>query len=234
MQYSPLLPPVGVWNVNYYQPGGAHWWSVRISANTGEELDRNDWVSQCGFDEIMNKRAHDEAPAPPMMPAAPNDYNVYPAPLESPNHGSRAIRNAPWTAAGIASPYGWHDTNGSAGAEYTITRGNNVLAQEDANGNDGTGYSPDGGATLDFDFPINLSQEPVNYQDAALTNLFYWNNMMHDVWYQYGFDDVSGNFQENNYGRGGAGGDYVLADGQDGIGTNNANFGVARDEHRDL
>ncbi|HQV38799.1 MAG TPA: M36 family metallopeptidase [Flavobacteriales bacterium] len=218
-----------VWNVNYYQPGGAHWWSVRISANTGEELDRNDWVSQCGFDEIMNKRAHDEAPAPPMMPAAPNDYNVYPAPLESPNHGSRAIRNAPWTAAGIASPYGWHDTNGSAGAEYTITRGNNVLAQEDANGNDGTGYSPDGGATLDFDFPINLSQEPVNYQDAALTNLFYWNNMMHDVWYQYGFDDVSGNFQENNYGRGGAGGDYVLADGQDGIGTNNANFGTPPD-----
>ncbi|MEO5586026.1 MAG: hypothetical protein ABIQ75_11260, partial [Flavobacteriales bacterium] len=42
-----------VWNVNFYQPGGAHWWNVRISAKTGMELDRNDWVSQCRFDEIL-------------------------------------------------------------------------------------------------------------------------------------------------------------------------------------
>ena len=218
-----------VWNVNYYQPGGAHWWNVRISANTGEELGRNDWVSQCGFDESLSKRTSEEAPALPMMPAAPNDYNVLPTPVESPNHGSRAIRNAPWNAGGIASPYGWHDTNGAAGAEYTITRGNNVLAQEDANGNNGTGYSPNGGATLDFDFPINFTQQPATYQDAALTNLFYWNNMMHDVWYHYGFDEVSGNFQQNNYARGGAGADHVLADGQDGSGTNNANFGTPPD-----
>ena len=218
-----------VWNVNYYQPGGAHWWNVRISTITGGELDRNDWVSQCGFNEIMRNRLSAEAPAPPSPPTAPNDYNVYPTPVESPNHGSRTIRNAPWTAGGIASPYGWQDTNGASGAEYTITRGNNVLAQEDANGNNGTGYSPDGGATLDFDFPIDLAQQPASYQDAALTNLFYWNNMMHDVWYHYGFDDVSGNFQQNNYGRGGAGSDYVLADGQDGIGINNANFGTPPD-----
>lgn len=218
-----------VWNVNYYQPGGAHWWSVRISANTGEELDRNDWVSQCGFNEAVARRDRVEAAPAPLMPAAPNDYNVYPVPVESPNHGSRAIRNAPWAAGGIASPYGWHDTNGAAGAEYTITRGNNVLAQEDANGNNGTGYSPDGGATLDFDFPINLAQQPATYQDAALTNLFYWNNMMHDVWYHYGFDEVSGNFQQNNYGRGGVGGDHVLADGQDGSGSDNANFGTPPD-----
>jgi extracellular elastinolytic metalloproteinase len=57
---------------------------------------------------------------------------------------------------------------------------------------------------LDFDFPIDLTQAPLTYQSAAITNLFYWNNLMHDVWYQYGFDDASGNFQQNNYGRGGA------------------------------
>jgi hypothetical protein len=28
------------------------------------------------------------------------------------------------------------------------------------------------------------------------------NNIMHDVWYQYGFDEASGNFQANNYGLG--------------------------------
>lgn len=218
-----------VWNVNYYQPGGAHWWNVRVGAISGKELDRNDWVSQCGLDATVSRSARAAAPALPMAPASPNDYNVYPMPVESPIHGSRAIRNAPWAAGGVASPYGWHDTNGAAGAEYTITRGNNVLAQEDANGNNGTGYSPDGGAALTFDFPVNLAQQPANYRDAAITNLFYWNNLMHDVWYQYGFDDVSGNFQQNNYGRGGAGGDYVLADAQDGSGMNNANFATPPD-----
>ncbi|HMC96305.1 MAG TPA: M36 family metallopeptidase, partial [Flavobacteriales bacterium] len=113
--------------------------------------------------------------------------------------------------------------NGAAGPEYTTTRGNNVWAQEDANNNNGTGASPVS-ATLDFDYVINLGGAPSTYQNAAITNLYYWNNLMHDVWYQYGFDDPGGNFQSNNYGRGGTGNDYVLADAQDGGGTNNANF----------
>ena len=146
-----VFQPVGdalklAWNVNHYTPDGSHWWNVRVDAHTGEELDRNDWVAQCEFD-----RPHGEVLAPP--PAAPNDYNVFPWPVETPIHGARAIRNAPWAAGGIASPYGWHDTNGAAGAEYTITRGNNVLACEDADNNNTPGYSPTGGATLDFDFP---------------------------------------------------------------------------------
>ncbi|MBK6775620.1 MAG: M36 family metallopeptidase [Flavobacteriales bacterium] len=52
---------------------------------------------------------------------------------------------------------------------------------------------------------------------------------MHDVFYRYGFDEVSGNFQSNNYGRGGAEGDFLYADGQDGSGTNNGNFGTPPD-----
>src|SRR6185295_9410334 len=120
----------------------------------------------------------------------------------SPSHGTRAIRNAPWTAGGIASPYGWHDTNGANGAEYTVTRGNNVRAVEDADANNTPGYSPTS-ATLDFDYAIDFAQAPTTYRDASITNLFYWNNLMHDVWYQYGFDEPAGNFQSNNYGRGG-------------------------------
>ncbi len=63
----------------------------------------------------------------------------------------------------------------------------------------------------------------------AITNLFYMNNMMHDIWYQYGFDEASGNFQENNYSNGGLVGDSVFADAQDGGGLNNANFGTPPD-----
>ncbi|MBL0129111.1 MAG: M36 family metallopeptidase [Flavobacteriales bacterium] len=215
------------WNVNHYTTDGMHWWSVRVDALTGAELDRNDWVAQCAWDD--HGHAVEECPSVPMAPAAPNDYRVFPAPVESPSHGSRAIRNAPWTMGGIASPYGWHDTNGASGAEYTDTRGNNCYAQEDADNNNSGGARPSGGATLDFDFPLDLTQAPATYLDAATTNLFYWNNIVHDVWYQYGFDDPAGNFQQNNYGRGGAGNDYVNADAQDGSGTNNANFGTPPD-----
>lgn len=221
-----FFQPVGdklllAWNVSHYTPDGTHWWNVRIDALTGQELDRNDWVVSCGADH-----AHGEETPP--APAAPNDYNVLPLPVESPIHGSRSLRNAPWTDGGIASPYGWHDTNGAAGAEYTTTRGNNVRAVEDADNNNTGGYGPTS-ATLDFDYPLNLTLAPSGYQDAAITNLFYWNNLMHDVWYQYGFNEAAGNFQSNNYGRGGAGNDFVNADAQDGSGTDNANFGTPPD-----
>jgi len=55
---------------------------------------------------------------------------------------------------------------------------------------------------------------------------------MHDIWYQYGFDEESGNFQENNYGNSSSpwgSGDSVTADGQDGDGMNNASFGTPPD-----
>jgi hypothetical protein len=216
------------WNVNHYTSDGSHWWNIRIDALTGQELDRNDWVSQCGI-ALNGEHEHASIPELPPAPAAPNDYNVYPWPLESPSHGPRALVNAPWLDGGAASPFGWHDTDGTPGAEHTITKGNNVQAQEDTDNNNTGGFSPNGGATLDFDFPIDLTQAPSTYQSAAITNLFYWNNLMHDVWYQYGFDDASGNFQQNNYGRGGAGNDFVIADAYDGSGTNNANFGTPPD-----
>ena len=59
-----------------------------------------------------------------------------------------------------------------------------------------------------------------------MTNLFYWNNVIHDVTHNYGFDEASGNFQVNNYGNGGLGNDDVRAEAQDGSGRNNANFGT--------
>jgi len=48
--------------------------------------------------------------------------------------------------------------------------------------------------------------------------------MVHDLYYRYGFDEVSGNFQQHNFGRGGKENDGVIANAQDGSGYNNANF----------
>tara|TARA_R100000306_G_scaffold61803_1_gene65678 strand:- start:101789 stop:105784 length:3996 start_codon:yes stop_codon:yes gene_type:complete len=225
-----------VWNVSFYQKDGQHWWNENIDAANGQVLRTEDWVISCNWGDAHENHSHDKSANSleeiirvegPANFVAGESYNVYAMPKESPLDGGRTIVNDPQDLN--ASPFGWHDTNGANGAEYTITRGNNCWAMEDANGNNGTGYSPNGSAGLDFDFPVNFNNQPSTYRDAAITNLFYWNNIMHDVWYQYGFDEASGNFQENNYGNGGAGSDSVIADAQDGSGTNNANFGTPPD-----
>jgi len=69
-------------------------------------------------------------------------------------------------------------------------------------------------------------------EDAAITNLFYWMNIIHDVTYQYGFDEASGNFQQNNYGNAGLGNDPINAEAQDGSGTCNANYSHSADGNR--
>ena len=65
-----------------------------------------------------------------------------------------------------------------------------------------------------------------------MTNLFYWNNIVHDVQHRYGFTEAAGSFQVNNYGNGGLGNDSVRAEAQDGSGSNNANFMTPPDGSR--
>ncbi len=195
-----------VWNFQIHTLDQQHVYDFTVDAESGKVWTRFDWV-------------------------ASEQYRVYARPAESPNHVSpqppsdgRTLENNPANAT--ASPFGWHDTNGSAGAEFTTTRGNNVYAytDTDANNTPDAGSDPNGGNTLNFNFPVNLNSAPDSYKNAAVTNLFYWNNIIHDVQYQYGFDEAAGNFQTNNYGKGGLGGDAVRAEAQDGSGTNNANF----------
>ena len=82
-----------------------------------------------------------------------------------------------------------------------------------------------------FTFPLDLTMEPTteDNQKAAQVNLFYWINRYHDILYSFGFTEAAGNFQTNNFTFGGRGADAILADAQDGAGTNNANFSVAPD-----
>ncbi|CAA6821506.1 MAG: Metalloprotease MEP2 [uncultured Aureispira sp.] len=226
-----------VWDLSIYTLDANHWWSVRIDAQTGDLIDQNDWVVHCTFEHTPfttcdNKKHQSVLTTPtdflaPETMLQPDQYTVFALPLESPNHGTRSMVVNP--ADTLASPYGWHDTNGNNGAEYTITRGNNVFAYEDTANLNTPGFSPDGTALLEFNFPYNGNANPYTYQPAAITNLFYMNNMMHDIWYRYGFDEASGNFQANNYGRGGVDDDYVFAEAQDGGGTNNANFATPPD-----
>ena len=228
------------WDFTFYSPNHKNLWSVRIDAKNGEILEKQDMVVSCSFGKDSDHSKHQhyvpftkqlfkEESAISVVETQSGSYRVIPYNIESPNHGERQLISTPHNAT--ASPYGWHDTNGVDGAEFTITRGNNTWAKEDRNGTNSVfGAAPNGGAILEFDFPYGgNSAQSATYTNAATTNLFYMTNVMHDVWYQYGFDEANGNYQANNYGKGGTAGDFVYADSQDGVGTNNANFSAPVD-----
>ncbi len=129
-----------------------------------------------------------------------------------------------------ASPNGWINDGDQE------TMGNNVDAHLDLDSNNVQDTPrPNGGPSRTFDFAVNLTQEPSAYRSAAVTNLFYLNNWIHDKLYDLGFTETAGNFQNDNFGRGGSGNDAVQADAQDGGSIldvnhiNNANFSTPPD-----
>jgi extracellular elastinolytic metalloproteinase len=217
-----------------------HWWNLSIDAENGRVLDRYDLVDSESQEHIAARTARGEdahlaeALLDPVLPPERTDdgssYNVYAMPTESPQDGDRSIVDNP--ADAVASPFGWHDTDGLVGPEFTITRGNNVNAYADTihdNAPD-PASQPDGGPGLDFNHPIpTFDATPAVYRDAAVDNLFYWNNVMHDVTHRYGFDEQAGNFQASNYSGRGRGDDPVQAEAQDGSGVLNANFATPED-----
>lgn len=183
-----------------------NWFNAQIHAETGKVMRLVDWVSDVS-------------------------YNVYPMGVNDPEDGMREVLKDPHYPP--ASPLGWNRQ--SQNKNFTTTVGNNVYAGENRrNGEDWKNNpKPEGKVDRDgelvFDFDIDLDKDPSTYVDAAVTNLFYWNNQAHDVYYHFGFDEESGNFQENNFKRGGLGDDAVIANAQDGSGYNNANFATPPD-----
>lgn len=225
------------WDLSIYLLDGSHYYSVRVDALTGELLSTHDWVISCALEGPHSHQSSggesilfaNSSTVPTLADKTLSNatYRVFPIPLIGPNDGPDQLISDP--SDPVASPYGWHDVSGTPDPDYTYTRGNNVYAREDISGNNGGGAPAEGGANLEFDFPFNLPSNPHTFTDGAITNLFYVNNIMHDVFYHYGFDEESGNFQYNNYGKPGNAGDMVIADAQDGSGTNNANFATPPD-----
>jgi extracellular elastinolytic metalloproteinase len=154
---------------------------------------------------------------------AEDSYNVF---ADHPGVTPQGIVSGPG-AGNAQSPAGW-----LSGTQSTILiQGNNVRAYLDRNNNN----APDTGgvAVTDGNFltAANLAEAPTTTQNQAVAvqNLFWLNNVIHDELYRHGFNEAAGNFQENNFGLGGAGSDSVDAEAQDGGGTNNANFATPSD-----
>ncbi|KAH9013760.1 Fungalysin metallopeptidase-domain-containing protein, partial [Lactarius hengduanensis] len=118
-----------------------------------------------------------------------------------------------------ASPLGWHDDGTTS---TIVTAGNNVNA----------GNTSETSPVLNFIYAYGLSQPPdsLNNHNAAVVNVFYVMNSVHDFTYRYGFTEATFNFQTNNFGKGGVGNDRVTVTVQDPAGTDNAdNFSTPPD-----
>ncbi|KAH8105305.1 Fungalysin metallopeptidase-domain-containing protein [Cristinia sonorae] len=187
------------------------------------------------------------APIPKKPDASSATYNVFRWGVNDPAVGERTIEKENFDS--LASPAGWHSlpydndpaSNHVKGKKTSVkfrntteTWGNNVFAHENWQGGNSwvTNYRPDAGKSLSFDFKYDPKEtnkteamdEAKKYINATITQLFYTGNMIHDLYYRYGFDEVAGNFQQHNFGRGGEEDDAVIMNAQDGSGFNNANF----------
>ncbi len=263
-QYTEDNRLVLAWALQFNAPGSSELWDLRIDAIKGSILEKNDLTVRCSFGDLRSSKKHKHHnhhqsdafsftknaftnATASIVEAQGGSYRVIPYNGESPNYSTFQLISNPENTT--ASPNGWHDANATIGGtssalKFTYTRGNNVWAQEDADGaNDNVPAASrvDGGAELNFDFPfLGPWQQPTEYTNASVTNAFYMSNIMHDVWYLYGFTEANGNFQQAGYGRHGSASqspDYVNVDAQDGYAKtepdlNNANFRTPNDGSR--
>ncbi|KAF9265937.1 hypothetical protein L218DRAFT_971817 [Marasmius fiardii PR-910] len=128
--------------------------------------------------------------------ASEASYRVLPIWKQDPTEGLEFLAgpNLP-----SASPNGWHTADATAG--------NNVIAFKDSVANTTTQSS----SGLIFDYTYNANVDPTQGAnvDASRTNAFYLINAYHDTLYQYGLNEGAFNFQMDNLGKGGLGGDPV-------------------------
>ncbi|QRV93482.1 extracellular metalloproteinase MEP [Ceratobasidium sp. AG-Ba] len=160
-------------------------------------------------------------------------YRVVPLDKQDPHEGY-SLQIDP--SDKIASPNGWH----AIGTTPSVTSGNNVVSYKSSKSAPllidppiglERGASEESSATENYDYPYIPDTDPSEQTnvDAARVNAFYTGNMMHDLTYRYGFTESAYNFQKDNYGKGGIGGDRVQISVQDGSGKNNANFATPPD-----
>ena len=118
-----------------------------------------------------------------------------------------------------ASPKGWN-YNGTAATNDTS--GNNAIAYK----NSDTGTTKQSSSGQNFIFTQDPTAAPSTADNvaAAVTNAFYIVNSVHDISYLYGFTEAAYNFQNDNFGKGGADGDAVRVSVQYAQGLDNAFF----------
>ena len=225
-------------------PGRADTYAYVIAAADGAVLYRHSLTADAAF----TYRVYAEAADPYLPLPGPVGRAAFPHP-----DGAPTGYQPPYVAANLVTlqgaPFGRGDPWLPDGA--TTTSGNNVEAFANMAAPDR--FGPADPAECDpavapagdfhactnglrrFDYAFDLLQEPTASRTqamAALTTLFYVANYLHDWYYAAGFDEVAGNAQNDNYGRGGVPGDAIYAEAQDYAGSNNADMTTPADGGR--
>lgn len=205
--------------------GSGPWFAYVIDAESGKLLFRNNLTAH----DTYSYRVYAESTGDKRPWDGPTGTVGTPHPVGTPN-----AYQAPFIAApliSVESLIGPTDPWLPPGA--TATTGNNTDAYLDITGANGfsagdiRGIGVAGVFDAQYDSLQNVNVA-VNRQ-AAVNGMFYQVNWLHDFWYLRGFNELSGNAQTDNYGRGGVAGDSLLAEGQDQSGTDNANMATPAD-----
>ncbi len=217
------------WKVFVTPKNRQQMYRVLVDAETGEVLVRHNLTSDQSAAVAASYRVYTSDSPSPFSPSWPTPNT------EQPRIIPRTLVQNLTSLNALASPRGWLGDPNQNGAYET--RGNNVDAHTDLDDDDlADTPRPSSAANPPvFDFPQDLSLGPLTYTNASVVQLFYWNNFMHDKLYELGFTESAGNFQNDNFGRGGLGNDAVQADALDGAALgdpfhyNNANFATPDD-----
>ncbi len=243
--YFPTEPGVArpAWRVVIWEPVTA--WMVIVDAQTGTLLWRKnageDQLQTASYEIYANPNAYinsADSPAPltpgPLNPALGTQGAIITARTlrtlignEPPNLG---MNNLGWMTDGTNHTDG---NNLEAGIDRVAPDG--VDAPQPGDGAcPGMGcrvftstWNPPPGNPTPGDAPLTAPA-----QRGAVIQMFYVMNLYHDVLYNLGWTEPAFNFQNDNFGRGGAAGDRVRAEGQDSSGTNNANMQTLPDGTR--
>ncbi len=197
------------WQVTIDDSEAVDLWNAAVDAETGELLNVDNWTSHGSPNPVIDG----------------SSYRVFAFPKGDPNDGPRTIDANP--ADAFASPFGWHDTDGVLGPEFTRTQGNNVHAYSDRDANNVAGSEQRRGRRADPDvrLPRRHRQRPApelrgrgRHQPLLLVQQRPRPHL--PVRLRRGLGQLPG--QQLRPRR--AGGDDVRCEAQDGSGTNNANF----------
>jgi hypothetical protein len=207
----------------------SHVWGYVVSAKDGSLLLRQSLTHDADF----SYRVWADAQPPHTPYIGPQGRGGIPHPTGTPN-GFQPPFIAPDLITLQNGSISTNDAWLAPGAAETL--GNNVDAYADRSAPDGFGGLQDTRAsttaanTFDRVYDVLLAPAANSTQvQAAVTQLFYVNNWLHDWYYDAGFDEASGNAQADNYGRGGIEGDVLLVEAQDYSGTDNANMSTPAD-----
>ncbi|MFQ5491845.1 MAG: M36 family metallopeptidase, partial [Phycisphaerae bacterium] len=211
--YFPMgaAEPRPAWQIT--APDGADVFELVLDAGDGTVLKQQNRRQTLAAEPITLRVFQSDSPAPG-SPGLPE-----PTGQQMPFTSSDLLIIQPGDVA-AQSPNGWipDGTNRLSG--------NNVDAHLDKNANDVPDLPLiDGSPYRVFDFPSSHPDaHPDTYSNASVTQLFHICNVFHDRLHALGFDEAAHNFQFDNFGGPGLGGDGIQADAQDGALANAATF----------